>query len=514
MFVRKKKNPSGVVSIQIIDKSSGKYRMVKTIGSSSDAKEIDQLYKKGKKWISQQVNGLDLFDQKIAEEEEEQLVKNLLSKVENVLINGNEKLLGRVYDRIGFDTVDDRILKYLTIARLSQPMSKSATVDYLRSYFDEDIKLEKVYRYLDKLYNNQQEEIQRISVRHTKEILGNKVGLLFYDVTTLYFETDKQDELREKGFSKDGKHNLSQVVLGLLVSQDGYPLSYSLFNGSQYEGRTMLPVLEDFIRRFDLDDFVIVADSGLMNKSNIDLLNGQGYKYIVGARIKNEPKEIKKWILSQEKKKGIFNEREEDGDRLIIGYSEKRAKKDAHNRERGIERLKKTFKNGKITKDKVNKRGYNKFLEISDNIKVQINQQKIEEDKKWDGLKGYRTNTNLSAEEVFKQYRELWVIEKAFRVAKGTLQVRPMFHFTPRRIEAHVCICFVAYKVYKELERILKSSDFDISVDKVLSISKTITTIRVKLPKSGKFIDETMFLTPEHKSIEKLFAENFWQNLD
>src|SRR5699024_5294854 len=209
----------------------------------------------------------------------------------------------------------------------------------------------------------------------------NEIGLLFYDVTTLYFETDKQDELREKGFSKDGKHSLSQVVLGLLVSRDGYPLSYSLFNGSQYEGRTMLPVLEDFIQRFNLDDFVIVADSGLMSKSNIDLLNKQGYKYIIGARIKNESKETKEWILSQKKTKGVFNEQEEDGDRLIIGYSEKRAKKAAYNREKGVERLKKAFKSGKITKDKVNKRGYNKFLEISDNIKVQINREKIEEDK-------------------------------------------------------------------------------------------------------------------------------------
>src|SRR5699024_154476 len=264
----------------------------------------------------ERINGQDMFGQKIAEDEEEQVAKYLLSNVENVLINGTEKLLNRVYKRVGFDKVDDGILRYLTIARLSQPMSKTATVDYLRSYFDEDIKLEKVYRYLDKLHNSQQEEIQQISVSHAKGILGNKIGLLFYDVTTLYFETDKKDELREKGFSKDGKHSQSQVVLGLLVSKDGYPLSYSLFNGSQYEGRTMLPVLEDFIQRFKLDDFVIVADSGLMDKSNIALLKKQGYKYIIGARIKNEPKKVKEWILSQQKRPGIFHEREKNGNRL------------------------------------------------------------------------------------------------------------------------------------------------------------------------------------------------------
>src|SRR5690625_5572738 len=213
------------------------------MGRSFDPEEIKKLYRKGKKWIAEQVKGKDMFAQKTIEDEEKQVVKNLLSNVDNILINGTEKLLTRVYNRIGFDNIDDEILKYLTIARLSQPMSKSETVEYLRSYFDKDIKLKKIYRYLDKLYNTQQDKIQEISVAHTKEILGHKIGLLFYDVTTLYFETDKKDELREKGFSKDGKHGQSQVVLGLLVSKDGYPLSYSLFNGSQYEGRKMLPVL-------------------------------------------------------------------------------------------------------------------------------------------------------------------------------------------------------------------------------------------------------------------------------
>src|SRR5699024_9258353 len=290
----------------------------------------------------EQVKGQDMFAQKTIEDEEKQVVKHLLSNVDNILINGTEKLLTRVYNRIGFDNIDDEILKYLTIARLSQPMSKSATVEYLRSYFDKDIKLKKIYRYLDKLYNTQQDKIQEISVAHTKEILGHKIGLLFYDVTTLYFETDKKDELREKGFSKDGKHGQSQVVLGLLVSKDGYPLSYSLFNGSQYEGRTMLPILEDFVQRFKLENFVIVADSGLMNKSNLALLEARDYQYIIGAKIKNESKEIKEWILSLKKQKGVFKEYQQKGKRLIVGYSEKRAKKDEYNRNKGVDRLEKS----------------------------------------------------------------------------------------------------------------------------------------------------------------------------
>jgi transposase len=147
------------------------------------------------------------------------------------------------------------------------------------------------------------------------------------------------------------------------------------------------------------------------------------------------------------------------------------------------------------------------------NVEVSINEKKIIEDRQWDGLKGYITNTNLSESDVCEQYRELWVIERAYRVTKGTLEMRPMFHFTPKRIEAHVCICFVAYKVYKELERILKANDFNLSVDKVLNIAKTITTIRIRLYQSEQTISKTMLLTKRHKLIAPLFEEKFWNRV-
>ena len=512
MFIRKKKNRSGSTSVVVVDKSRKGFKELVTIGISSDNAEIELLCQEGQKWIETHCGHLDFFDQATREQEEKQVIDYLLSNVEKVLLNGTQLILNQVFKIVGFDSVDDNILKHLVIARLSQPMSKSATVDYLKSYFDEDIQLHKIYRYLDKLYNTQQERIQQLSVEHTKRILGGKIGLMFYDVTTLYFESDHGDELREAGFSKDGKHSQPQVVLGLLVSKEGYPLSYSLFNGSQYEGRTMLPIVEDFVDRFKLDDFIVVADSGLMNKSNISLLESGGYKYIIGAKIKTETEKVKQWILSLEKKDEEFNETLKGNTRLIIGYSTNRDKKDKYNREKGVKRLQKAFKSGNITKENLNKRGYNKFLEIADNVKVRINQEKIKDDERWDGLKGYITNTTLPAKEVYEQYNGLWVIERAYRVTKGTLEMRPMFHFTSRRIEAHVCICFVAYKVYKELERILKTTDINLSVDKVLSIAKTVTTIKVKLPSSGSTLTKTLLLTPKHKSIAKLLDEGFWKN--
>jgi transposase len=401
-------------------------------------------------------------------------------------------------------------------------MSKMATVDYLRSHFDEDVSLDRIYNYMDKLYNTQKELVQEISVEHTRKILGGKVGIVFYDCTTLYFESFIHDKLCEPGYSKDGKSKENQIVLGLLVSANGYPLAYSVFCGSQYEGLTMIPVVEDFVRRFHLEDFVVVADSGLMTKKNLLLLQRGGYKYILGARIRNEAKEVKEWILSQEKKEDEYYEYEKvyeipanDAkapgktitvkDRLIITYSEDRAKKDADNRRRGVERLRRAFSSGTIKKDSINRRGYNKFLDITKDVGITINEDKIKEDEKWDGWKGYITNTALEAKVTVSEYHGLWVVERAFRVTKGNLEMRPVFHFTVKRIEAHICICFISYKVYKEFERILKMMKFPLSVDKVLEIAKTIPTVSMRLPYNQGKLTKTLFLTEAHRSIKPIF---------
>ena len=215
---------------------------------------------------------------------------------------------------------------------------------------------------------------------------------------------------------------------------------------------------------------------------------------------------MKKWILSLGKEDGKYHERKHgDNARLIIGYSTDRAKKDAHNREKGVARLRKSYASGKITKASVNKRGYNKFLEISKDGDVVISDDKIAEDAKWDGLKGYITNTDLKLKEVVTQYHGLWVVERAFRVTKGNLEARPIFHFTQKRVEAHICICFTAYKVYKELERIIHIAKIDLSVDSVLRIAKTIATVRINLPNNGTVMQQTLLLTPDHCKIKPLF---------
>lgn len=165
-----------------------------------------------------------------------------------------------------------------------------------------------------------------------------------------------------------------------------------------------------------------------------------------------------------------------------------------------------------VNKENINKRGYNKFLELTRDVGISINYEKIKDDERWDGLKGYVTNTDLPAQLVYEQYQGLWQVESSFRIAMSTLEIRPVFLFNEKRIEAHICICFVALKVYREIERRLQKTGIKLSADKVIKIAKTITTIKVHLPDIDESITKTLLLTPKQRSIAMLLNDDFWKD--
>ncbi len=501
MFVRKKQNKSGVISVQVIAKQNRKSKLIKTIGSSSDNTEIERLLAEGKKFI-ENYGGQQSFDFYSNITIVENIVKNIISHKEI----GTELLLGKIFDDIGFNKIDDKIFRYLVFARLSCPVSKLKTSDYLNRYKDINIPVQKIYRYLDKLYINQKARIQPISYAHTLKVLGGIISVVFYDVTTLYFQIDQEDELRKRGFSKEGKHQNPQIILGLLVSVGGYPLAYEIHEGNKYEGHTMLPILDSFKKKYDISKLVIIADSGLLSTSNIDELQEKGYDFILGARIKNESSNIKEQILSLNLTNGQSTIIEKNKVlKIIISYSDKRAKRDKHNRERGLQKLEKRVQTGKLTKANINNRGYNKYLKMDGDISVSIDMEKFEKDAKWDGLKGYITNTCLTNDEIIENYSHLWKIEKAFRISKHDLKVRPIYHRIRKRIEAHITINFVAYKIYKELERQLKLKQANISPEKAIEIAKTIFQIEVKL-ENGIHVTQKLILSDEQKYLAELFG--------
>jgi transposase len=499
VFVRKKHNKSGVVSIQVLAKVKGKSKLVKTIGSSRDPKEIEALFEKGKYFIKtyQGQQYIDFSDEKT-------IIKSVFEKIAVHTEVGTELLLGGIFDQIGFNKLNDNIFRELVFARMSYPASKLKTSSYVNRYKNKELPVQQIYRYLDELYNNKKGLVQQISYTHTLKILKNNISVVFYDVTTLYFEIDNEDEFRKTGFSKEGKHQNPQIVLGLLVSMNGYPLAYDIFEGNKFEGHTMLPVIDAFKEKYNLKKLVIIADSGLLSKANVKDLDSKGYEFILGARIKNEAETVKKKILALNLKNGESSIIKKGGLDLIVTYSENRAIKDRHNRKKGLKRLEKQIKTGRLTKSSINNRGYNKFLTLKGEIEVTIDEDKLKADEMWDGLKGYITNAHLDKEQIIENYRHLWQIEKAFRIAKTDLKIRPIYHRLQHRIEAHICIAFVAYKVYKELERQLIEKRTKISPEKAIDVAKTIYQIQ-SYTEDNQTVKHLLLLTKEQKELAELF---------
>jgi transposase len=506
MFIRKKPNKSGSTSVQIISKSSGKYKVIKTIGSSKNEQDLEKLYFLGKQELERLNTQPKLFVS-----ESDAIVDQVFDALQNASIKtvGPEIIFGKIYDSIGFNTIEQALFKHLVIARLAFPLSKLKTIDYLYRFQGITIDIDAVYRFLDKLNSTLKVKIEQIAFAHTKKILNNSISVVFYDMTTLYFEASDEDDLRKTGFSKDGKHQCPQIFLGLLVGIGGYAIGYDIFEGNIYEGHTLIPFLEKISQKFNLIKPIVVADSGLLSNENIKVLEEKNYEYIIGARIKNESKKIKLQILEKQLKDGETIKIEKENNRLIIAYANNRATKDEHNRKRGLQRLEKQIKKGKFTKSNINNKGYNKYLKMKGDVMIEIDYDKFNADKCWDGLKGYITNTKLNDKQIMENYKNLWHIEKAFRMSKTDLRIRPIYHRLQSRIEAHICISFTAYCIYKELERILYKEKSNLSLKKAAEITHNIYEISYMLPESKHSKSKLLKMDDEQAHLYQIIQKNF-----
>ncbi|MFC2138235.1 IS1634 family transposase [Bacteroidota bacterium] len=437
-------------------------------------------------------------------EHDDLVVDNFVNSIANdhLQIIGSELILGKIYKKIGFPTDGScDYFKNLVLCRLVYPGSKLKTIDYFRWHLNIDISVYTIYRFLDELNSKLKPDIEQISFKYTKKLLKGNIGVVFYDMTTLYFEASEEDDYRIPGFNKDGKHQQPQIMIGLLVSNHGYPIGYQIFEGNTSETKTLIPVLESFQEKFSIKKPIIVADAALLSEKNIHALQTNGYQYILGARLKNESDEIKAKVLELGTEEDKPKELKSKYGRLIVSFSSKRAHNDKKNRQKGLKRLEKRVKSGKLTKKHINNRGYNKYLKLTGKIDISIDYEKYEADMAWDGLKGYVTNTHLSRKAVIANYSQLWQIEKAFRISKTDLRIRPIYHRLKDRIEAHICICFTAYAIYKELERLLNLNKIELSAEKAIEQIKKIRQLRYTLPKSRHV--KTKILQPT-KEQEKL----------
>ena len=498
MFIRELRHKNGRIYIQVVDKSSGRYKVLKSFGSSLTSEGVLELKKLASIWINEHqcVREID-FTHEIEQ------IEQMLSGITQLKLAGIELVLGRIFDEIGFNKINDELFRSLVLYRLVYPKSKLKTTEYLYRYEQKEWSEEAIYLYMDKLHSTQKELVQQISYAHSLKVLGGQINVVFYDVTTLYFEIDQEDELRKTGFSKEGKHQNPQIILGLLVSKNGYPLAYDIYQGNKFEGHTLLPIINSFKSKYKIEKLTIIADSGLLSQSNIEALQTKNYEFILGARIKNQKYTVQQKILNLQLKNGESQLIQTNDLKLIVSYSDDRAKKDRYNREKGLRKLEKQVRTGKLTKSSINNRGYNKYLKLEGELNVKIDLEKFNQDAQWDGLKGYITNSSLTKGEILENYHHLWKIEKAFRIAKTDLKIRPIYHRLQRRIEAHICLTFAAYKVYKELERQLKEKQVPYSATKVIEIAQSIFEIEIKTTKSKEIVRKILLVNQEQKDLNK-----------
>jgi transposase len=521
MFVRRKVNNGGSVSVQVIDKSSGRYRVVKSLGVGRTEVELVRLEESARQFIREK-EGLTLC---LFDDEYELKLESFIGSLSNTQLQviGPELIFGTLYNRIGYEQIQSDIFRHLVITRLFNPGSKLKTIDYLYRYQGVSYSSSKIYRFLDNLCFRKEEEevsskskgqdiktlVEQISFAHTKAVLGGSVSVVFYDMTTLYFESADEDDLRKTGFSKDGKQQCPQIFLGLLVSFGGNPIGYEIFQGNTYEGNTFIPLVKRMQEKYGLGKPIIVADSGLLSKQNLQAFIEDDYEFILGARPKNESDQIKKHILDMELAYGdvkVINKR--DNIRLVVSRSENRAKKDEFNRKRGLSRLQKRLNSGKLTKSNINSKGYNKYLKMEGEVSISIDMDKFNADGLWDGIKGYVTNTKLDKNEVIASYRNLWLIERAFRMNKTDLEVRPIYHRLHNRIEGHICICFTAYTIMLELERILKKNKSGITLLRAQELTFNMYQLVYELPKSKTYKTQILQMDNEQKELYEMVIKD------
>jgi transposase len=488
-------------SVQIVhsfrEKGKVKQKIVKHIGVATSDTHLDEL-----KLLAQSIQiqleneDLSLFtpeelqkdldkshpDHKHYEDEDYQVDIRSLEE-ESRVISGIHDIYGKMFDELNLRSIfanparnisSVQIFKDILLARIAKPDSKRGSVAMLEDNFGISVDLDKVYRMMDKLDDKAIEKLNTLSYNKTKELFDDKIDVIYFDATTIYFESFTEDAgedgIRKNGYSKDLKFNQPQVVLALMVTKEGLPIGYEAFSGDTFDGHTLIPSLKILREKYHIDNVVYVADSGMFNKDNLrelEELEQHHFNYIVGARIKNMSKAVKEQILNKEnytevnKEISILNITLDNGRKLLVSHSAKRARKDKADREKGIEKLRAKLAKEKSVKSQLSNQGYKKYLRLESDTKnrscdlgIVLDEEKIKAEEEWDGLKGLIVNENstLSNEEILTQYANLWQVEESFRITKHDLKIRPVYHWKPSRVRAHLAISFAALFLVRHLE--------------------------------------------------------------
>ena len=509
MFIRVKTTPNSPrKSVQIVESfrvdNKVKQKIVKHIGVALDEYELNELklLALAIKTKLELENTLPLYTPEEIEKQIEKSKENIKRDIysdddyvvnikdlveEDRVITGIHDIYGKMFDELDLKNIfvnparnksSVEYFRNIVLARIAKPDSKSRSVHMLEENFGVSLDLDSVYKMMDKIDDKSIEKLNSIAYSETKKLFDDKIDVIYFDATTIYFESFTEDigddAIRKNGYSKDLKFNQPQVVLALMVTKEGLPIGYELFSGDTFDGHTLIPSLKILRDKYNVDNVVYVADSGMFNNDNLkelEMLEEYNFNYIVGARIKNMQKNIKEQILNKNNYKelnseiSIANITLDNGRKLVVTYSLKRARKDKADREKAIKKLKDKLEKNISVKSQLSNQGYKKYLQLKSNneestcdLSIALNEDKIYEDSLWDGLKGLIVNKNstLSNDEILTQYNNLWQVEESFRITKHDLKIRPVYHWKPSRVKAHIAISFASLLIVRHLEYRIK----------------------------------------------------------
>lgn len=393
---------------------------------------------------------------------------------------GLDQLLQRIGQKHKMTTDVCNSVVLMLAERLYEPESKRYSYIHQQEYIGlSPIKLHELYRVLDKL-SDYSEKIQQCIYQSGRDLFNAQLDVVFYDVTTFYFESDKEYEgtLRQKGFSKDGKIGSTQILFGLLIDKNKQPIGYRIYKGDSFEGHTFESALKQLKEQYQIQNIVVVADRGMLSRNNMKITTDTNqYEFILGERLKVLPETIKQHLLNIDNytRTWVYNHHEEqiciryctieyENRTIICTYSQKRAEKDRTDRQEKIERARTLIKYPSL----LNRKAQHYFLQSDDQTTYYLNEEKIKQNEKYDGFLAISTNAKqLPVEDVLDNYRHLYQIEHSFRTFKSYLETRPMFHWKDKRIEGHLCLCYMAYALLNRTQLLLAKNKTPLSEKKI-----------------------------------------------
>lgn len=496
VFVRKSPGRSGSTKVQIAERRAGRDVVLEHIGTARTDAELAVLMAQARRRIDDGQDSLDLGLVGAVEDEGVPERPGVITAKSSALL---WQVLTTAYARLGFDVLADEAFAQLVLARIIEPTSKADSLRVLNEIGVASASLRTMFRSLQRAQTRDyRDEIAMACFAHA--MTSGDVSLVLYDVTTLYFEADNEDELRKVGYSKERRVD-PQIVVGLLVDRHGFPLEIGCFEGNKAETLTIIPIVKQFAERHSITDMVVVADAGMLSSSNLRDLDEAGLRFIVGSRVVRAPKDLEshfRWhgtaftdgqiidTITPRDQRGTavktsdpMVKAEPDWDpakhvkswRAVWAYSAKRAVRDnktltlQENKARAVVAGEKAARTPRFVKTR--------------NGATEVDEASLARARQLVGLKGYVTNIEASimpASEVIASYHDLWHVEQSFRMSKTDLAARPMFHHTREAIEAHLTVVFAALAVARYLQ-----DSTGLTIKKIVQALRPLLQITVRI---------------------------------